>query len=1086
MKLIDQSIRNYHTVTVMIVLAVVVGFLCFITLPRQLTPTVDKPLIEVKTIYPGLSPNEVEWNITRRLEEQLESVEGMKKMTSRSEHGQSVITLEFEWGTDKNIAMIDVNNKLQQVKDLPVLADKPTLRSVSNDNSSPIMWIVFDKPDPNMPDLNQNYMYEIGEDIVVPALRRVPGVADSWHFGGEEREMRVEFDPYSLARLRLTYDEVIDRLTEENKNTRAGYHDEEKREYTVRTLGEFKSAEEILKTVIKRDGDKTITVEDFATVVDGYQRTNSLVRINGRLSNAFGVIRKSGANVVDTCNLAAETVDDLNQEFINRGIPLNLKIVYKDVDYIDESMSLVKSNLGFGAILAVLVLLLFLGSVRSVVIVAISIPVSLMAVFIVLKILGRSINVISLAGMAFAVGMVVDNSIVILENIYRHLTMKKGVMKAAYDGASEVWGAVLASTLTTLAVFVPIVFIQEEAGQMFQDIAITISASIALSLLVSVTVIPTLATLIIRLKPGEEYRPGALHRTLLRPVIYLAEKSAQAYSGLIGVLLGKTFVGVLGKVSILAGVVGILLWSVTLLPEKDYLPYGNSNMVFMLIEPVAGVPAETNMNYFDDYVNKITAMDDVSRNFLVFSQRFNGGGAIIKPELARGQSGEVKMAIKAQEMGREIFRIPGYRFAFAIQRPIFRSADKTFQVEITGPDMYQLKEIAQNLVGQIAGLPGVHAVRPEFKFGNPELRFLPKREQAARLKLGMDEIGDIVESLNAGKYLGEFNEQGEPIDFVFVQKKDARKLSLQDYKDLPVWTGEGMMTHLGHLAEVEVDAGPARIDHIEKERAINLVVQVKKDAAMQQVINAVETEAMAPVRKTLDHEYGLRAGGAADELTSTQKSLLNSFYYAVGFIYLLLVALFASFLRPVVVMLTVVFAVSGSFLGIAGNNILQRGYIRAILEKMDVPNAAEMAADWNWITFDVLTQLGIVILAGIVVNNAILIVHQMLNNIRAGMEEREALRLSCETRLRPIMMTVISSVFGMIPLAFGEGAGTELYRGMGTALIGGLSVSTLFTLFLVPVLISLTMDLGLHTTQSDLVKESLRMGEGEPARPGPV
>jgi len=350
----------------------------------------------------------------------------------------------------------------------------------------------------------------------------------------------------------------------------------------------------------------------------------------------------------------------------------------------------------------------------------------------------------------------------------------------------------------------------------------------------------------------------------------------------------------------------------------------------------------------------------------------------------------------------------------------------------------------------------------------------------------MDEIGDIVESLNAGKYLGEFNEQGEPIDFVFVQKKDARKLSLQDYKDLPVWTGEGMMTHLGHLAEVEVDAGPARIDHIEKERAINLVVQVKKDAAMQQVINAVETEAMAPVRKTLDHEYGLRAGGAADELTSTQKSLLNSFYYAVGFIYLLLVALFASFLRPVVVMLTVVFAVSGSFLGIAGNNILQRGYIRAILEKMDVPNAAEMAADWNWITFDVLTQLGIVILAGIVVNNAILIVHQMLNNIRAGMEEREALRLSCETRLRPIMMTVISSVFGMIPLAFGEGAGTELYRGMGTALIGGLSVSTLFTLFLVPVLISLTMDLGLHTTQSDLVKESLRMGEGEPARPGPV
>ncbi len=1088
MKLIDQSIRNHHTVTVMIVLSLVVGFLCFMTLPRQLTPTVDKPLIEVKTIYRGLSPNEVEWNITRRLEEQLESVEGMKKMTSRSEHGESTITLEFEWGTDKNIAMIDVNNKLQQVKDLPVLADKPTLRSVSNDNSSPIMWIVFDKPDPHMPDLDQNYMYKVGEDIVVPALRRVPGVADSWHFGGEEREMRVEFDPYSLARLRITYDEVIDRLTEENKNTRAGFHDEKAREYTVRTLGEFKSPGEILKTVVKRDGDKTITVEDFATVVDGYQRTTSLVRINGRMSNAFGVIRKSGANVVDTCNLAAETVEELNREFINRGIPLKLSIVYKDVDYIDEAMSLVKSNLGFGALLAVLVLLLFLGSVRSVIIVAVSIPVSLMAVFIVLKILDRSINVISLAGMAFAVGMVVDNSIVILENIYRHLTMKKGVMKAAYDGASEVWGAVLASTLTTLAVFVPIVFIEEEAGQMFEDIAITISASIALSLLVSITVIPTLTTLLIRLKPGEEYRPGALHRTLLRPVIYLAEKAADAYAGTLSMLIGKTFAGVLGRWVTVAGVVAILLWSVTLLPEKDYLPYGNSNMVFMLIEPVPGVPAQTNMRYFDSYVNKITAMDDVSRNFLVFSQRFNGGGAIIKPELARGQHGEVKMATKAREMGREVFQIPGYRFAFAIQRPIFRSADKTFQVEITGPDMFRLKDIAQDLVSQITGLPGVHAVRPEFKFGNPELRFLPRRELAARLKLGMDEIGDIVEALNAGKYMGEFNDHGEPIDFVLVQKKDERKLGLEDYRDLPVWTGENMMTHLGQLVEVDIDAGPARIDHIEKERAINLVVQVRKDAAMQQVINAVEKEAMTPIRKTLDPEYGLRAGGSADELTSTEKSLMNSFYYAVGFIYLLLVALFASFLRPVVVMLTVVFAVSGSFLGIAGNNILQRGYIRAILEEWGIPGAAELAADWNWITFDVLTQLGIVILAGIVVNNAILIVHQMLNNIRAGMNEREALLVSCETRLRPIMMTVISSVFGMMPLAFGEGAGTELYRGMGTALIGGLSISTLFTLFLVPVLISLTMDLGLHTRKEDLVKESLRYDDserGEPASSSP-
>ncbi len=1072
MKLVDSSIRNYHTVMVAIVMTAVIGIICYNTLPRQLTPTVDKPLIEVRTQYRGLSPNEVERNITRRLEEQLETVEGLKKMTSRSQHGESSITLEFEWGTDKKVATIDVNNKLQQVKDLPVLADKPALKSISTDNSNPIMWVIVEKPNPKMPDINQNYMYKVGEDIIVPLLQRVEGVSEVWHFGGEDREMRVEFDPYSLARLHLTYKDVIKKLSSENQNTRAGFHDEANREYTVRTLGEFKDPDDILKTVIKRDGDKTIRVRDFAKVVDGYQRTSSLVRINGRISNAFGIIREQGANVVSTCNLAIEAIEKLNRELLNRGIPMRLKIVYKDVDYINEAMYLVKSNLALGAALAVIVLLLFLGSVRSVLIIAISIPVSLIAVFIVLKLLGRSINIISLAGMAFAVGMVVDNSIVVLENIYRHLTMKKGVFKAAYDGTVEVWGAVLSSTLTTLAVFLPIVFIQEEAGQLFQDIAITISASIALSLLVSITVIPTLTTLLIRLRPGQTYDPGFLHRGPLRPLVILGEALAAGYSKAMKFVLGTGAGHILGKVGVIFGIAGLLVWSTLILPERDYLPFGNSNMVFMFIDPVAGVPAEQNMKYFAEYEKKMTQMDDVNNNFLVFSNRFNGGGAIVKPELARGQRGEVKMAVISKKMGKDIFQIPGYRFAFASQRPIFRSASKTFDIEIVGPDIFELKRIAMDLIKSITGSEGVHSVRPEFKLGNPELRFIPRRLNNARLDMGVPEIGDIVESLNAGKYLGEFNDRGEPIDFVLV-RADAEKLDLNDYKNLPVWTDEDMMTNLGYLVKTEVASGPARIDHIEKERSVKLLVQVHKSYPMQKVIQRVEKEYLISERRTLSEEYGLRIGGTADDLASTEKSLLNSFIYAVGFIYLLLVALFKSFIRPFIVMLTVALAVSGSFLGIAGNNVFQRMNIRGILNDLEAPNPEAMLQGWDWITFDILTQLGIIILAGIVVNNAILIVHQMLNNIRSGMDEREALQQSCETRLRPIMMTVISSVSGMLPLAFGQGAGTELYRGMGTALIGGLMFSTIFTLFLVPVLISLMTDLGLHTRKDDLVKESL-------------
>ena len=548
---------------------------------------------------------------------------------------------------------------------------------------------------------------------------------------------------------------------------------------------------------------------------------------------------------------------------------------------------------------------------------------------------------------------------------------------------------------------------------------------------------------------------------------------ADVYSGIMEWILEHSPFSIILRLLILVGVGWVLWYSGQILPAKDYLPYGNNNMVFMLIEPVAGTPAETNMRYMAEYEKKIVSMEDVNRNFLVFSQRFNGGGAIIEKKLAQGQRGEVKMAIKSAEMGREIFRIPGYRFAFALQRPIFRSANKTFEVEITGPDMLKLKNNALNLIGKISGIEGVHSVRPEFKFGNPELRFIPRRENSALLGMGMQEIGDIIESLNAGKYLGEFNDRGEPIDFVLVQKKDGNRLGLEDYRSLPLWTNQGMMTHLGHLVDVEINTGPARIDHIGTERAIKLSVQVKKDVAMQLVIDRVDQKVLIGARNSLGQEYGLRVGGSADELASTEKSLVNSFAYAIGFIYLLLVALFSSFLRPFIVMLTVVLAVSGSFLGIIWNNFYQRGNILEILKEWNVPNAEAMAADWNWVTFDILTQLGIVILAGIVVNNAILIVHQMLNNIKSGIEEREALLLSCQTRLRPIMMTVISSVFGMIPLAFGEGAGTELYRGMGIALIGGLSISTLFTLFLVPVLISLLIDMGFHTRKEDLVKESM-------------
>ena len=493
MNVIQFAIRYPVTTTVVVILVSLFGLVSLMKLPIQLTPDVSKPEITIATRWQGASPKEVEREIVDKQEEQLKGVEGLEKMFGESSYDSAEIILRFPAGTNTETALLRVSNRLNQVKEYPDEVDEPVISS-ANTRGSAMGWFIFEPLEGNP--IAIDTLRDFAEDVIKARFERIPGVAASNVYGGRERELRVLLDPLKLAIRSLTVLDLAQALDQENRDYSAGDFDEGKRAYVVRTTGEYQSPEDVGNVIIARRDGAPVYVRDIATVSIAYKKPAHVVREMGRNSIAVNAIRETGANTLDTMQELREAVQELNDEILQRR-SFKLFQVYDETDYIYSSINLVQKNLVIGSILAVTILFLFLRTASTTFVVGLAIPVSIMGTFIALWVLDRNVNVISLAGMTLAGGMLVDNSIVVLENIYRHRESGKSLWQAAYDGTVEVWGAVLASTLTTIAVFVPIVFIEEQAGQLFRDIAIAISAGVGLSLLVSITVIPCLSARIL-------------------------------------------------------------------------------------------------------------------------------------------------------------------------------------------------------------------------------------------------------------------------------------------------------------------------------------------------------------------------------------------------------------------------------------------------------------------------------------------------------------------------------------------------------------------------------------------------------------
>jgi HAE1 family hydrophobic/amphiphilic exporter-1 len=1041
MKLIEGAIRYPVSTTVGVILLVLFGAISLTRIPIQLVPNVEEPKITVTTFWPGASPQEVEREIVDEQEKQLKSLEGLIKLESSSGENVGTITLTFQVGTPLESALLRVSNQLEQVPAYPDDVDKPIIRSV-DPNAGAMAWFIIEPlPGPAGYTGDISLLYDFADDFLKPAFERVPGVGTANVFGGRQREMHVIVDPAELAARRVTLNEMAAALDRENRNFSGGDFDEGKRKYVVRTVGDYTSPEEIERVVVATRNAVPVYVRDVARVELGYQKAFARVYQKGRLVMAMNAVRETDANSLETMAQLKETIEILNRELL---APRGLRLVqaYDETDYIHSAIGLVQNNIYVGGSLAILCLLLFLRSASSTLVIATAIPISIVGAFLILDFMGRTLNVISLAGMAFASGMVVDNSIVVLENIYRHRQMGKSRFAAAFDGAREVWGAVLSSTLTTIAVFIPVIFIREEAGQLFADIAIAISGAVLLSLLVCITVVPSMSAKILEVSEGEE-KGRNFHN--LWGALALAGRLKDAVGSLV-FWVNSTTVRRLGVILGLTAASILLAW--TLFPKAEYLPTGNSNFAFGLMLPPPGYNLEETSSLRVPLENKVRPLWEADPNDAA-SEALPGGGMrnfffVAIPSMSfMGTRANDPLRVKEliPPVMEAIRTIPG-AIGFISQSSLFQrgvGVGRNIDVEISGPELEVLIQNGQRVFSEVMQkIPGAQARPiPSLDLGNPEVRVLTHRRRAADVNISNRELGFAVNALVDGARVSDYRLEGKEIDLV-LRGEESYAARTHDIEMIPIATPDGRLVTLGSVAEITVENGPVSISHIERQRSIVIQVQPPEHMPLEAAMDLIRDDIVAPMQQEglLGGLYRVTLSGSADKLTQTARAFRWNFLLAVVITYLLMAALFESFLYPFVIMFSVPLGAVGGFVGLWLMNVLI-GYQ----------------------ALDVLTMLGFIILVGTVVNNAILIVHQSLNHMRdEGMEPREAIRESVENRMRPMLMTTGTTVFGMLPLILAPGAGSELYRGLGAVIIGGLVIATLFTLFLVPALFSLTLD----------------------------
>jgi len=1114
-RLIDLAVSQPITVTVVVILAVMAGLMALTSVAIRMTPEVDSVVIAVTTTWENASPEEVESDVIDQQEQRLGDISGLAAMTSISQAGRGQIRLEFRTGTDIGAAMAEVDQKLSEVPGYPDGVDEPEVEDVDPESVDYIAWIGLASTDPNF---DPSELYDFMDRRLRPRLERTPGVSQVGIRGAREAEAHIRVDPLALAQRGITWAQLVDALDLSNDNYSGGKLPEGKSDIRVRAVGRFFDTELVRNLVIRRDESGIVYLRDVAEVVETHKEVTEWVRARGHRMPFFNFQLESGGNLLETMGQIQAEVDALNapgglldQKAEQLGLNGKLELVqtYDSTTYVNDAIDLVRNNIFIGGSLAILTLLLFLRSLRTIGIIAIAIPISVIASMVILVSLGRSINIISLAGIAFATGMVVDNAIVVIENIFRHMEMGKAVKRAVLDGTKEVAGAVVASTATTLVVFFPILLIQESAGQLFRDIALAIMAAVGLSLIVSVTVIPTASAQLLKpLTPKEPKKPlpttskrTSKLRSFFSPIASTLADFPQAVGQFVYRINSRwstrlTAIGTFAVVTL----VGIYL----LVPPMDYLPRGNRNIVFGILIP----PPDYNVDQLSKIGERMEervrpawevagtrfGVEDVLKQGNETTDRRQplpiapGSDQTVTPPALDhyflvAWDGRVFQVAISDDKRKTVDALPLMDhavageaapdvIAFSFQFPLFRTGGTTgsaIKIDLTGENLDQVSSSAGALMGQLIQNFGPYSVTPEpanFLLPTPEIRVVPDDTRLQEMGMARRDVGLAVQANGDGIFLPrQYQLGGELKDLKIISRNALEEMPIDAMLASPIATPGGQVVDLRSVAEVHRIVEPNQIKHVDRQRAVTLQFTPPVGLPLQQAIDQVNAMT-EDLRSTGAIAQGIEINmaGSAGQLKETQAALLgdgtpfgfvtSSLFLAFMIIYLVMVVLFQSWVYPLVIMISVPLATFGGFIGLF------------LVHEWSVADRYTPIQN-----LDVLTILGFVILAGVVVNNAILLVEQTLNFLRQdeSLTPREAIRASVASRVRPILMSTMTSVGGMLPLVLMPGSGSELYRGLGAVVVGGLLVSTVFTLVLVPVVLSVVFDLrrGVGNSQSE-------------------
>jgi HAE1 family hydrophobic/amphiphilic exporter-1 len=1006
MKLSDVSVKRPVTTLMMVFIVLILGGISLANLKLDLYPEINLPYAIVSTSYEGAGPEEVESIVSKNLEGVIATVGDLKNIQSVSSEESSMLILEFNAGTDLDIALLDVREKIDLIKSmLPDGVSSPMVIQL-DPNMMPIMSFSVSQTGTELSELATWF-----QDTVSPRIERIEGVASVSVTGAKQKEVQITINPQRIAVYGLNVSTIAQALMMENMNAPGGVVQDGDFDLLVRTTGEFQSLEEIRDTHIMSATGVSVKLRDIATVEEAYKGEDIYSTVNGQDSLTISIQKESVANTVEVSSRINEEMDAIKELYGD----VTFMTIFDQAAFINQAVNSVAVSGLIGAVLAVMVLLLFLRNVRTTTVIGVAIPISIVATFIMVYFADLTLNMISLGGLALGIGMMVDNSIVVLENIFRLKQLGLSKVEAAKQGTQQVSMAIIASTLTTISVFLPIVFLEGVTADIFKELALTVTFSLVSSLLVALTLVPMLASKIMKDEQveKEEKAMEKVHRTYERILEWALGKRA-----IIMLIIVVLFAGSMG----LATVIG-----------AEYFPSVDQGQIALTVDVPAGSSFDTlldRIHRVEEVVKKQPEVEMISSSVGtggVQAMVMGGGGSnsgsltVILQSLESRQRSDVEIA---EDLRTQLKNIPGAKVSVEVTSDTAMSAGAPISIEIAGDELRTLETIANDIVVLASSVDGASEVSSSVSEGQPELQIKLNRIKAAQHGISAAMVSQEVQLAFQGMTATRYKEAGKEYDVNIVWPEGSVE-KIQDIQTIRIASPMGYTIALGDIADFTYETGPQSVSRNDQSRVVTVTGQLSGSRTLNEVNVDIQTQVD---QYELPNGYSISFGGEQEEMVDAFGNLALALLLGVVLVYMIMASQFESLQYPFIILITLPLSMIGVVLGLFIANV-----------PLSMP-----------------AIIGVIVLAGIVVNNGIVLV-DYINTLRKeeGYSIRKAIINAAPTRLRPIMMTMLTTILALVPMALGIGEGSELMAPLAVSVIGGLLFSTILTLIAVPVFYSL-------------------------------